>query len=118
MSLPATVVERQREVDALEGQVAVVAARLNRHHADLVALTARVLEEERWAGDGIRSPEHWLDVFRNYYGPLLKAFAALPPAQQSALEDDIKVLINRFNRSGDSSMVVPSEYLEVVVTVC
>ena len=65
-----------------------------------------------------RSPEHWLDVFRNYYGPLLKAFAALPPAQQSALEDDIKVLINRFNRSGDSSMVVPSEYLEVVVTVC
>ena len=60
MSLPAAVVDRQREVDALEGQVAVVAARLNQVDADLVALTARVLEEERWAGDGIRSPEHWL----------------------------------------------------------
>lgn len=63
-----------------------------------------------------RSPAHWLEVFKGYYGPLLKAFAALPPAGQAALEADVMALIARFNRSGDGAMVVPSEYLEVVVT--
>lgn len=64
-----------------------------------------------------RSPQHWLEVFKTYYGPMLKAFAALQPAAQSALENDIKALIGHFNRSGDSSVVVPSEYLEVIVTL-
>jgi ubiquinone/menaquinone biosynthesis C-methylase UbiE len=63
-----------------------------------------------------RSPEHFLEIFRTYYGPVLKAFAALEPAAQSALERDIKVLISQFNRSGDGSVIVPSEYLEVIVT--
>ena len=63
-----------------------------------------------------RSPEHWLEVFRTYYGPVLKTFAALAPAAQSALERDLMSLIEQFNRSGDGSMVVPSEYLEVVIT--
>ena len=48
---------------------------------------------------------------------MLKAFAALQPAAQSALERDLKELIARFNRSGDNSMVVPGEYLEIVVTL-
>lgn len=63
-----------------------------------------------------RSPEHWLEIFRSYYGPLLKAFAALPPEAQAALESDVITLIGQFNRSGDGTMVVPSEYLEVVIT--
>ena len=63
-----------------------------------------------------RSPQHWVDVFRTYYGPVLKAFAALEPARQAALRDDLIALIGRFNRSGDGTMVVPGEYLEVVVT--
>lgn len=62
-----------------------------------------------------RSPAHWLEVFRNWYGPTLKAFAALDAAGQAALERDLLELIARFNRSGDSTMVVPSEYLEVVI---
>jgi ubiquinone/menaquinone biosynthesis C-methylase UbiE len=62
-----------------------------------------------------RSPEHWLDVFKTYYGPVLKTFAALEPAAQAALERDLIALIGRFNRSGDGSMVVPSGYLEVVI---
>ena len=64
-----------------------------------------------------RSPQHWLDVFRTYYGPLLKAFAGLQPAAQASLASDLFALIARFNRSGDASMVVPSEYLEVVITL-
>ena len=63
-----------------------------------------------------RSPEHWLEVFRTCYGPLLKTFAALEPEAQSALQHDLTALIGQFNRSGDGSMVVPSEYLEVVIT--
>lgn len=63
-----------------------------------------------------RSPEHWLHVFKTYYGPVLKAFAALEPGAQAALASDITALIRRFDRSGGASMVVPSEYLEIVIT--
>jgi hypothetical protein len=63
-----------------------------------------------------RSPEHWLEIFKTYYGPLLKTFAALEPPARSALEHDLISLIGHFNRSQDGSMVVPSEYLEVVIT--
>ncbi|HKD26375.1 MAG TPA: methyltransferase domain-containing protein [Xanthobacteraceae bacterium] len=63
-----------------------------------------------------RSAQHWLDVFKTYYGPVLKTFGALDPQAQAALTDDLFALIKRFDRSGDKTMVVPSEYLEVVVT--
>lgn len=63
-----------------------------------------------------RSPKHWVDVFRTWYGPVHKAFAALPADQQEVLEADLLALIGRFNRASDGTMVVPSDYLEVVVT--
>jgi ubiquinone/menaquinone biosynthesis C-methylase UbiE len=63
-----------------------------------------------------RSPEHMIEIFRTYYGPVLKAFAALSTAGQSALEQDLMSLIAECNRSGDRSVVIPSEYLEVVIT--
>ena len=63
-----------------------------------------------------RSPLHWLDIFKTYYGPVLKTFASLQPSAQAELTGDIIALIDRFNRSGDGSMVVPSEYLEIVIT--
>jgi SAM-dependent methyltransferase len=63
-----------------------------------------------------RSPQHWLDVFKGYYGPLLKTFGAHDVQAQTALTADLFALIKRFNRSGDQTMVVPSQYLEVVVT--
>ena len=63
-----------------------------------------------------RSAQHWLDVFKTYYGPLLKTFGAIDPKVQTALTEDLFALIKRFNRSGDATMVVPSEYIEVVVT--
>lgn len=63
-----------------------------------------------------RSPAHWVQVFREFYGPTHKAFAALPPEGQQALEQDILALIAEFNRAAPHSMVVPSEYLEVVAT--
>jgi ubiquinone/menaquinone biosynthesis C-methylase UbiE len=63
-----------------------------------------------------RSPAHWLEIFKAYYGPVLKAFAALDPASQGSLERDLLALIDQFNRARDGSMVAPAEYLEVVVT--
>jgi ubiquinone/menaquinone biosynthesis C-methylase UbiE len=62
-----------------------------------------------------RSPQHWLDVFKTYYGPVLKTFAALPEQAQSSLTADLLVLAEQFNRSTDT-MVAPSEYLEIIVT--
>jgi len=62
-----------------------------------------------------RSPTHWLEVFRTWYGPVHKAFEALPQPGKAALEDDFLALIARFNRAKDGTMVVPAEYLEVVI---
>ena len=63
-----------------------------------------------------RSAEHFLDVFKNYYGPMLKAFAALGEAEQNCLKQDLYALLARMDKAGDGTMVVPSEYLEVVIT--
>ncbi len=63
-----------------------------------------------------RSPEHMLDVFRSYYGPVLKTFGTLEPAKQQALQSDLLALMATFNRAEDGTLVIPSEYLEVVVT--
>ncbi len=63
-----------------------------------------------------RSAKAWVETFRTYYGPMLKAYAALEPGARPALTADLLALIGRFNRANDGSMVVPSEYLEVVVT--
>jgi hypothetical protein len=62
-----------------------------------------------------RSPEHFLEVFKSYYGPMLKAFAALDAANQQGLHNDLLALIARLNRAEDGTVVVPSEYLEIVV---
>lgn len=63
-----------------------------------------------------RSADHWLEVFRTYYGPTNRAFAALAPDRQAALEADIRKLLKTLNRGGASSLIVPSEYLEVVIS--
>ncbi|MGH9690223.1 MAG: class I SAM-dependent methyltransferase [Candidatus Acidiferrales bacterium] len=62
-----------------------------------------------------RSTAHWLDVFRTYYGPMHKAFAALDPAGQAALAEDLTALMKQLNRADDGTLVLPGEYLEVVV---
>ncbi len=65
-----------------------------------------------------RSAEHWLEVFRTYYGPVLKAFAALDAGGQAGLARDLTELLQRFNQGGTDTLAVPSEYLEVVATRC
>jgi len=62
------------------------------------------------------SPAHMLQIFRDYYGPVHKAFAALGPDAARTLEQEMLQLLERLNTAGPDSLVVPGEYLEVVIT--
>ena len=62
-----------------------------------------------------RSPDHWIEVFRTYYGPMNKTYGALDAEKQAAFTRDLLALMASRNRSGDSTLVLPSEYLEVVI---
>jgi ubiquinone/menaquinone biosynthesis C-methylase UbiE len=61
------------------------------------------------------SDDHWIEIFRSYYGPVLKSFEKLDAASKRALNADIKTLIADFNTARDGTMKVPSEYLQVVI---
>ena len=63
-----------------------------------------------------RSAAHFIEVFRTWYGPVNKAFAAQTPEKAQALAAELAELLDSLNRAGPASLVVPSEYLEVVVT--
>lgn len=71
--------------------------------------------ERRFYTFRARSPQAFVDDWRRWYGPTLKAFEAVGETGAPALESDILDLIDRFNRATDGSMIVPSEYLEAVI---
>jgi len=62
-----------------------------------------------------RSAEHWVELFRDYYGPTHKAFAALDEAGKKALHEALLNLLAKYNRGGRDTLIVPSDYLEVVI---
>jgi ubiquinone/menaquinone biosynthesis C-methylase UbiE len=86
------------------------------HIAELFGKAAQIHCERRYFNFRYRSTAHWVQVFRDYYGPTHKAFAALDAAGKQALERDITTLLDQMNTAGAVSLVVPSEYLEVVIT--
>jgi len=87
------------------------------HIVELFGSQARDIRcQRRHFNFRFRSPAHWVQVFRSYYGPTVKAFAALDDTGARALERDILGLLGQLNTAGNDSLVVPSEYLEVVIT--
>jgi ubiquinone/menaquinone biosynthesis C-methylase UbiE len=86
-----------------------------KHLAELFGSEAAIAAEAKNFTFRYRSPAHWLEVFRTYYGPVLKAFTALDTDARAALEADIYGLLGSFNRAADGTLVLPSEYLEVVI---
>jgi ubiquinone/menaquinone biosynthesis C-methylase UbiE len=78
--------------------------------AAAVAITPRIFSFR------YRSAAHFIDVFRTWYGPVHKAFLALPADKAEALEDDLTTLLDAMNRAGPGSLVVPSDYAEIIVT--
>ena len=87
-------------------------------------------EERLWEllGDGVasievsrrsfvfryRSVEHYTYVLRYDLGPTRQTFEGLDGAGQEELGGELAELVRRFNRSGDETLMVPSDYLEVV----
>jgi len=86
------------------------------HLAELFGARAQLRCERRHFTFRYLSAAHFVRVFRELYGPTHKAFAALDAQGQHALERDILALLERTNTAGAASLVVPSEYLEVVIT--
>jgi ubiquinone/menaquinone biosynthesis C-methylase UbiE len=86
------------------------------HLQSLFGGAANVTVTRRMFNFRYRSAAHFIEVFRTWYGPVHKAFAALPAEQAAALERDLTELLTRLNRAGADSLVVASEYLEVVAT--
>ena len=86
------------------------------HLATLFGANVAMAAESRNFVFRYKSPKHWVEIFRTYYGPVHKAFAAIDQEARKALENDIYVLLDKFNTVEDGTLVVPSEYLEVVIT--
>jgi hypothetical protein len=63
-----------------------------------------------------RSAEHWVEIFRTYYGPTNKAFAALSEARQQDLHAALVEFLRGQNTYSGEALVIPGEYLEVVIT--
>src|SRR6478735_3602438 len=82
----------------------------------LFGAKATVAAQSKYFAFRYKSPKHWVELFRGYYGPVLKAFAAIDPRAREALEADLYVLLGEINVARDGSLVAPSEYLEVVIT--
>jgi SAM-dependent methyltransferase len=118
-----------------EGFIGQLFRTMGRHVAPPAGLASPVLwgTEDRLdelfegAGSAIRSqkrhylfraasPEAWVAFWRRYYGPIAKAFDAVGEDGRQALEGDLLDLIDRFNRAEDGTMIVPTEYLETVIT--
>ncbi|WP_374547896.1 class I SAM-dependent methyltransferase [Rhodoblastus sp.] len=83
--------------------------------ATFAPAASRIVAERRQFVFRYLSAQHFLDTFRHYYGPALKAFEALGAVEREMLARDIVDLVSVFNTSDDDTMVVPSEYLEVSI---
>lgn len=63
------------------------------------------------------SDSHFIEIFRNFYGPTHRAFSVLDAAAQFALNEDLRRLIEQFSRPSRGGLVVPAEYMQVVIEV-
>ena len=87
------------------------------HLAELFGEARQIRCERRFFNFRYRSAAHFVQVFRDFYGPTHKAFAAARRGGRCRRSsDDITSLLEQMNIAGAASLVVPSEYLEVVVT--
>jgi ubiquinone/menaquinone biosynthesis C-methylase UbiE len=85
------------------------------HLAALFPQASEIACTSRFFNFRYRSAKHFVQVFRDYYGPTHKAFAALDATRAAALEADIVTLLEELNVGGPASLVVPGEYLEIVI---
>lgn len=86
------------------------------HLEKLFGPNAAIASQMRTFNFRYKSPAHFVDMFRNWYGPVAKAFEALDAERAGALEADVLALIDACKRGGDGGLAIPGEYLEAVIT--
>jgi hypothetical protein len=86
------------------------------HLQELFKGAAAIRHTIRYFAMRYGSAEHFVEIFRTYYGPVHKAFAALDASGQAALESDMIALLRKADRGGEAGLVVPAEYRETVIT--
>jgi ubiquinone/menaquinone biosynthesis C-methylase UbiE len=86
------------------------------HIRTLFADAASIEHTVRYFAFRYRSAEHFVEMFRTFYGPVHKAFASLDAERQAALEADLVSLLRAASRGRSDTLVVPAEYLETVIT--
>ena len=86
------------------------------HLATLFPHVSQLTSVVRYFAFRYESAAHFVDVFRRYYGPVHKAFAALDAERQAALEADLLALLRQADTGGSRGLLVPAEYLETVIS--
>jgi len=72
--------------------------------------------ERRISRQGFRSADHYIEIFRTYFGPTQTAYERVGPEGEQALTDDLRAFLTEANTAGDRAMVLEAEYLELVAT--
>jgi len=77
---------------------------------------AELRAETRISRQPFRSPEHYIEFFRTYFGPTQTAYERVGPEGEAALTEDLRSFLAAANTAGDRAMVLEAEYLEVIAT--
>jgi SAM-dependent methyltransferase len=85
------------------------------HLATLFPKVSGLTSAVRYFAFRYESAAHFVDIFRRYYGPVHKAFAALDGERQAALEADLLALLRQADTGGSRGLVVEGEYMETVI---
>jgi ubiquinone/menaquinone biosynthesis C-methylase UbiE len=73
--------------------------------------------EQHTMSQRFRSPQEFVDLFRDFYGPIVKAFEALDDAGKESLEAELLELAREFDRRKDGGAIaIEAEYLVVIAT--
>ena len=71
--------------------------------------------ERRSALFRFRSSAHWIEVFSRYFGPIIRVRETLDDARHREFISELDATLKRFNTSGDDTLMVSADYLEVVM---
>jgi len=105
-----------RHVPPIPGVESPVLWGADAHIGGLFPGAGRIVHATRSFAFRYRSAHHWVQVFRDFYGPTHTAFLALEPDGQAALEADLVALLRSHDVGGPDGLVVHAEYLETVIT--
>ncbi len=72
--------------------------------------------ERRVSRQPFRSADHYIEFFRQYFGPTQMAYERVGPEGEQALTDDLKAFLEGANTAGERAMVLEADYLEVIAT--